>query len=290
MKKYLILFAIPTLFSCNSNEKKLSEIKDSLSNVNSSISNELKVKENLLSNKEAALTEFVLSFNEIQGNLNEIKAKEKIITTNTTGKDINKSNKEEIIADIQSIYDLLDKNKKRIAGLNKKLKDSNFRITEIELAVNNLKSQLSDKESEITDLKRKLQNLKVDFANLTTRYVEEQELSDLKTQQLNTAYYVIGSKKDLSKKGVITKKGGFIGLGKVVELNTASVNGNYFTKIDITKTKEITIHGDKVKLVSPHPTDSYKLIEGTASIDKIIILDPEKFWKTSKYLIITSEK
>ena len=100
---------------------------------------------------------------------------------------------------------------------------------------------------------------------------------------------MVGHKKDLVKKGVLNKEGGFIGMGKVVELNT-QLDPNFFTKIDISQTKEITIHGDKVKVVSSHPADSYKLVEGSASIDKIVILDADKFWSISKYLIITSEK
>jgi hypothetical protein len=289
MKKYLILMMLPALFSCGTGEKKQTAMEDSLSNVNKNIKNELKDKEDLLADKDAAMTEFIKSFNEIQGNLNEIKAKEKIISVSSGDKEFKKSNKDQIISDIQTIYDLLDKNKKKIAGLSKKLKNSNLKIEELELAVTNLTNQLADKETEITGLKSNLETLNVDFANLKVRYAEEEQESNLKTEKLNTAYYVVGSKKDLTKKGLITKKGGFIGIGKVEE-SSAVVDGNYFTKIDITQTKEIPIHGDKVRLVSIHPADSYKLVEGPASIDKIVILDAAKFWSTSKYLIITSEK
>jgi hypothetical protein len=289
MKKFLILIAVPTLFACGSGEKKQTAMEDSLSNANMVIKNELKDKENLLSTKEAAMTEFVRSFNEIQANLNEIKDKEKIISTSSKDKELNKSSKDQIINDIQAIHDLLDKNQQRVASLSKKLKNSNLKIDEIELAMTNLKNQLTDKETEITDLKGKLEKLNVDFATLKERAAGEQLESNIKTEKLNTAYYVVGSKKDLTEKGVVTKKGGFIGIGKVVELNT-KLDPNYFTKIDITQTKEIAIHGDKVKLISSHPIESYKLVEGPASIDKIVILDAEKFWSTSKYLIITSEK
>ena len=289
MKKYLILIAIPALFACGSGEKKRTAMEDSLSNANMAINNELKDKEELLSSKEAAMSEFVRSFNEIQANLNEIKDKEKIISTSTKDKELNKSSKDQIISDIQAIHDLLDKNQQKVAALNKKLKNSNLKIDEIELAMANLKNQLTEKETEITDLKSQLEKRNVDFASLKARYDDEHTASDVKTEKLNTAYYVVGSKKDLTEKGVVTKKGGFIGLGKVVELST-KLDPNYFTKIDITQTKEIPIHGDKVKLISVHPVDSYTLIPGTGSIDKIVILDAEKFWSASKYLIITSEK
>lgn len=289
MKKYLILLVIPALFACNRGEKKQAALADSLKNVNMSIKNELKDKEDLLNTKESAMAEFITSFNEIQKNLNEIKYKEKIISTSSNGKEIKKTNKDQIIADIQAIYDLLDKNKQKMASLNKKLKNSNLKIEELDMAITNLTNQSNEKEVEISGLKNQLEKLNVDFASLKQRYVEEQQIVAMKTEQLNTAYYAIGSKKDLTKKGLITKEGGFIGLGTARDLST-SLDPNSFTKIDITSTTEIPIHGERVKLISTHPEGSYKLVEGSASIDKIVILDPAKFWSISKYLVITSEK
>ena len=289
MKKYLILGLIPAFFACTQGGSKQTALADSLSGVNDNIKNELLVKEELLNNKEVAMNEFVASFNEIQGNLNEIKEKQKIISTKSEGVEFKKSNKDQIISDIQAIYDLLNKNKQKAASLAKKLENSNLKTDEIRLAVSNLTNQVNDKESEITLLKSNLEKLNVDFVNLKMRFNEEVEESNIKTDKLHTAYYVIGTNKDLAENGVITKTGGFIGIGKVAKLNE-SLDKNYFTKIDITQTREIPIHGDKVKLVSTHPADSYKLIEGSASIDKIVILDQEKFWSVSKYLIITSEK
>lgn len=287
MKKYLIIIGIAALTACtNGSGKKNTTLEDSLSTANLNMQNELKTKEDLLNSKEVAMTEFLNSFNEIQFNLNEIKTKEKIISASSSSKDIRKANKEQILNDIQAIYDLLDKNKKKVAGLNKKLKASNIKVNEIELAMSNLKEQLNSKEHEIANLQSSLEALNVDFANLKVRYIDEQQESELKTEKLHTAYYVIGSKSELMNKGIITKKGGFIGIGKVSELNT-TIDENDFTKIDISQTMEIPIHGDKVKLVSTHPLGSYKLVEGSASIDKIMILDPEKFWSVSKYLVIT---
>ncbi len=289
MKKYLILLTLPALFSCNDENKKQTALADSLKNVNAGIKSELVDKENLLNSKEAAMAEFVRSFNEIEKNLNEIKEKEKIISTSSSGKEINKSSKEQIIADIQAIYDLLDKNKQKVYSLNKKFKNSNLKIEELELAMRNLSNQSYEKEVDISGLKNRLENLNIDFASLKERYDEEMQLSAEKTEQLNTAYYAIGTKKNLIKKGLISKQGGFIGIGRVVDLNN-TLDTKSFTKIDISRTREIAIHGDKVKLISTHPEDSYRLIEGSASIDKILILNPAKFWSISKYLIITSEK
>jgi hypothetical protein len=289
MKKYLILLGIPAFIACTGESKKQAAVADSLRSANTNIKNELMDKESLLNSKEAALAEFVSSFNEIQKNLKEIKEKENIISSSTKDKELRKSNKDQIIADIQIIYDLLDKNQAKVASLNKKIKDSNLKVDELEMAITNLNNQSAAKEVEISDLKTRLEKLNVDFANLKVRYTVEQQASSLKTKQLNTAFYVVGTKKDLLKKGLIDKEGGFIGIGRVLEISE-TLDDNYFTKVDISETKEITIHGDRVKLVSTHPAGSYKLVEGTGSIDKIMILDAAEFWKASKYLVITSEK
>ena len=290
MKKYLIVFAAAALFACNTEEKKRAAfVADSLSRENIVINNELKEKDSLLNTKEAAMTEFIQSFNEIQENLNEIKTKEKIISTSSGDTEFRKSDKEQVISDIQMIYDMLNKNKQKVANLSKKLKASNLKSGQLELAVTNLTNQLLEKESEITELKNNLEKLSVDFTNLNVKYNQEKAESDLKTEKLNTAFYVVGTTKELKNNGVITKEGGFIGIGKVAELSS-TLNSDYFTKVDITKATDIPVSGKQVKLITPHPANSYKMVEGASSIIKLTITDSEKFWSISKYLIISSDK
>lgn len=290
MKKYLIVFVAAALFACNTEEKKRAAfVADSLSHENIVINNELKEKDSLLNTKEAAMAEFIQSFNEIQENLNEIKTKEKIISTSSGDTEFRKSDKEQVINDIQLIYDLLNKNKQKVANLSKKLKASNLKSGQLELAVTNLTNQLLEKESQITDLKNNLEKLSVDFTNLNVKYNQEKAESDLKTEKLNTAFYVVGTIKELKNNGVITKEGGFIGIGKVAELSS-TLNSDYFTRVDITKATDIPVSGKQVKLITPHPDNSYKMVEGASSIIKLTITDPIKFWSISKYLIISSDK
>jgi hypothetical protein len=92
----------------------------------------------------------------------------------------------------------------------------------------------------------------------------------------------------LKEKGVINKVGGFIGLGKSTKLND-DFNKDYFTKIDVSAVSSISIGAKKAKLLSNHPTSSYKLV-GEKSVEKIEILNAEDFWSNSKYLVITIEQ
>jgi len=122
------------------------------------------------------------------------------------------------------------------------------------------------------------------YTLLFDAYLDMTELAEQATVELNTAYFAYGTKRELKDNGVITKEGGFIGIGKTSKLKN-DFNDNYFEKIDITQKKEITIVGRKPELVTSHPSSSFKLEQGDES-SKLTISDPEKFWGASKYLVI----
>ncbi len=288
MKKYLIVIGFSALFACNPETSKRTSLADSLASVNSGLAKELKEKDTLLTSKEAAMAAFIKSFNEIQQNLDAIKEKEKIIMPGSGTAELKKSDKDQIISDIQTIYDLLGKNRQKAITLGQKLKAANLKADDLETACTNLTNELTKSESEVTDLKTKLADLNIDFSELKIKYTEEKQEADLKTQKLNTGHYIIGSAKDLAKKGLITKEGGFIGIGKVSGLSK-SFDENQFTKIDIVQTTEIPLSGKRIKILTVHPGNSYKLVETAGTVSKLVILDPDKFWGASKYLIITAE-
>ncbi|HNV95212.1 MAG TPA: hypothetical protein PKG63_01960, partial [Bacteroidales bacterium] len=109
-----------------------------------------------------------------------------------------------------------------------------------------------------------------------------------KTEELNTAFYVIGSKKELMENKIITKEGGFVGIGKIEKLRE-DFNKDYFTKIDITSLNEISINASKAKIITSHPNGSYKIEMNGKKVDKITIIDKKTFWSVSKYLVIVIE-
>ena len=261
--------------SCGSGEKEPNPLADSLSAIE-------KEKVHFIE-KEKALQDFVTTFNEIQSNLNEIKEKEKIVTASSKGGDV-KSKEDQIKEDIQAIYDLMGKNKSRINSLTKKLKASKSQIKGLEEMIANLEAQLEAKDNEIAELKSVIEALNIELSNINTNYQEAEQEVEAKTDKLNTAFYAIGTAKELKEKGVTTKEGGFIGLGKSTKVKD-DFNKEYFTKIDVTQTMSITIGAKKAKVLSSHPTSSYKLV-GEKTVEKLEILNAEEFWGASKYLVI----
>ena len=282
MKKLILIL---TLFSlgfaaCNNKTEEVNTLADSLSNVNDGL-------KMVVTEKDASIESFIVAFNEIQENLTEVKAKQKMISTNSSDAELKKNMKEQIIDDIQSINELMDKNKQKISNLRSKLEKSNGKVDELEKMITFLTTQLEERDLEIVDLKNQLERLNIEVTESTAKYEEKTEESDQKTAQLNTAYYAIGTSKELKEKGVLTKEGGFIGLGKTKKL-AGDFNKNYFTKVDILQNKSFSLNAKKAKLITTHPSSSYK-IEGVKTADKLTILNPQEFWGASKYMVLVIE-
>lgn len=266
-----------SLTSCGGDkEKEANPLADSLQSVNGNLNGKL-------SEKEAALQEFITNFNEIQENLNTIKEKEKIVTSASTHGDV-KSKEDQIKEDIQAIYDLMSKNKNRIGSLTKKLKNSNLKLEGLEKMIENLQNSINLKDAEIADLKNRMEGLNIELSNLTTNYQEVEAENEVKTNEINTAFYAIGTAKELKEKNVISKEGGFIGLGKTTKVK-ADFNKDYFTKINIEQVNSINIGAKKAKIITSHPSNSYKLV-GEKPVEKIEITNAKEFWGASKYLVI----
>jgi predicted nuclease with TOPRIM domain len=160
--------------------------------------------------------------------------------------------------------------------------------------IENLQNTINQKDEEINDLKNKIEGLNIELSTLNTNYKSLDNNyknvsaeSAAKTEALNTAFYAIGTSKELKEKNVISKSGGFVGLGKTTKISD-EFNKEYFTKINIEQTTSINLGAKKVKILTSHPKSSYKLV-GEKPIEKIEITNPKEFWSASKYLVIIVE-
>lgn len=282
MKKYIILIGLPLMFACKGGNKEVVSDRtnvnaDSLNTLNSELSGQLE-------GKEATINGFLKSFNEIQENLNAIKSKQKTVLAQTEGVETKKSRHEQIISDIQFINDLLDQNRKTLNSLTEKLRTTDLKNDELNKTISHLNTQVNEKEQEIDFLKTRLSSLNIKLNETDEAYQKARKESLAKTEALNTAYCSIGTAADLAKQGVVTKQGGFIGVGKLKELDPNVAKG-MFSPVDIYQTKEISIAAKSVKIITEHTKGSYKL-DNTYHLKTLTILNPDEFWKTSRYLVI----
>ena len=282
---YLLLIAV-MISATGCNRKEIARLKaknDSLMMAGSS--------------KDANLVEFVDAFNSIQSNLDSIKQKEKIIDkTAKGGFEVKGDRKEQIQGDINYIYSMLQKNRLLVADLSAKLKKSNKHVAELEKMIDNLNKQIAEKDGQIAELKEELNkmnikvqnlssevtNLNTNVSNLSNENKDKQKVIEEKTAELNTAYYIIGTVKELKEKNII-KKEGFLGTAKDVNNN---IDKSLLTKVDITTLTSIPIMKKKATIISTHPASSYK-IEGEKTADKLVILNQAEFWSLSKVLVIS---
>jgi chromosome segregation ATPase len=259
----------------------------------------------MLDERDSVMNEYLSFVTEIEKNLNEIRERESLISLEDGElQGDNQEQRAQLLKDLQTINALMAENKERIATLSSSVKSSKYQINKLKELVAELQKNIEVKSEEVEKLNQQMaflteenQILKVQvdslFAENETKgqTIEEQsekikELDD----KFHTAYYASGSIEDLKAKSIIEKEGGFLGIGSVKQLNQ-NINLNELDSIDIRNTYSIPVHSKKVELVTEHPSDSYEMIidEDNKQVDKLVILDPEKFWASTKCLVMITK-
>jgi ACT domain-containing protein len=246
-----------------------------------------------LTERDSLINEWVITFDEIEKDLNVIKEKENIISMESADREFSKDRKDQILKDIEYINTLLDQNKKKIASLNAQLKNSGGTIKSLQNKVAELEASMLQRENDIAELKTALvekdfeiEQLNTRMADLQITIAENDEKLNNQTDEMNKAFLASGTYKALKAKGLVSKEGGFLGIGKKEAL-MEDFSDSLFAQIDITDTRTIPVNSKVVKLVTEHPTSSYELIrDDDNKIAYIEITDPEQFWKISKYAVV----
>ena len=69
-------------------------------------------------------------------------------------------------------------------------------------------------------------------------------------------------------------------------LRETNANLDYFTKADMRELTTVNTYAKKAKLLTTHPSDSYKLEKDANKQYVLTITDANKFWSVSRYLVI----
>lgn len=259
--------------------------------------------------RDSEINEMMGTLNDIQAGFSDINAAEQRVTVAQQGE--NGSNTAIIRENIQFIAQRMAEQRELIKKLQQQLRETGFHGDELKKTIENLTVQLSQKDTElkklraeldaknihITELDQTITDLNKDVSDLnesvSTLTNENSDLAQQNTnlqnenttqsqtisnqdKQLNTAWYVFGTKSELKDQHIITD-------GKVLQ---GSFNKNYFTKIDIRVTKEIRLYSKSATLLTTHPANSYTLAKDTSGQYVLRISDPQNFWSTSKYLVV----
>lgn len=242
----------------------------------------------VIAQRDSEINDMMGTFNEVQEGLRQISEAEGRVALAKNGEGT--SSKQKMKEDIQFIAAQMKKNKELIAKLQKKLEGSSLNATQLKKTIEGLQAQLVEKEKQLQDLREELDkkdihimeldesvnNLNTNVSNLKTESQKKTETINAQDKQLNTAWYVFGTKKELKGQRILEN-------GRVMNGN---FNKNYFTKIDIRNTTEIKLYSKSAKLMTAHPSSSYTLVRDANKQYTLRITNPHIFWSTSKYLVV----
>ena len=232
--------------------------------------------------------------NEITDGMEQIKSLENILTVSNGVKGETPAQKEQILADIAAIQQALQDRRERLEELEKKLNSSsltNSKLTQTieslklqidnqSKEIDNLKGQLADAQTQINTLGQTVDSLNTTVTTVTDQRDQAQQMSQQLTDELNTCYYAIGSKKELKDNKII--ESGFL---KSTKISESGFDLSFFNKGDKRTLKSIPLHSNKAKVLSRQPASSYSITEQGGQ--KVLnITNPDEFWKMSNYLVV----
>ena len=288
MKNLKYFFLSLITISCVSNSESVSEESrriDSLQSLLSSKDQAINSLEFQKLNDDSIVNLYALYIQKIKENINEINKQELIINNKKNNPDFIEKDTTDIIKSIKILSKKLKENESMILALNNAVKLEKDKNSLFASRVSDLREEIAQSNREVYYLKEELNSMNASFDAIFKKYnLQNKKISDL-NQKLNEVAYVIGSKSELLENGVLTKSGGLIGIGKTRKLNS-DLNTDYFTYVSKYKFQKIPLGFKTVRLMTSHPTDSYRLSNSNEIIDSLIIINQNDFWRNSKFLVV----
>lgn len=288
MKNFKYFFLSLITISCVSNSETVSEESrriDSLQSVLSSKDQAINSLEFQKLNDDSIVNLYALYIQKIKDNINEINKQELIINNKKNNPDFIEKDTTDIIKSIIILSKKLQENESMILALNNAVKLEKDKNSQFVSKVTDLREEIAQSNREVYYLKEELNSMNASFEAIFKKYnLQNKKISDL-NQKLNEVAYVIGSKSELLDNGVLTKSGGLIGIGKTRKLNS-DLNTDYFTYVSKYKFQNIPLGYKTVRLMTAHPTSSYRLSTSNEIIDSLIIINQDDFWRNSKFLVV----
>lgn len=234
--------------------------------------------------------------------LDSIRIQEGILTVrkDENGKPLKR---DQIRQNLKLLSEVIQRQKERIEELESKLTDEGKTTAYYKTLVAQLRKDIAAKDEEILRMTRELSQknetiaqlntevttLKNDVADISAKNKEQEKKIDeqaktitAQTVKMNTAYVMIGTKKELKKAGLLKNING----GK---LDPEGIDLSLFKQMDLRKVQEFKIDSYKPKILTTHPKSSYELSVDEDSDDDVSFLkikDPATFWSMSNFLII----
>ena len=244
--------------------------------------------ERIIAQKDNEINDMMSTFNDIEEGFRQINEAENRVSLAQKGE--GSSSRERIRENIQFIQSTMQRNRELVNKLKQQLRESSVSSEQLRRTIENMVAQLDEKEQQLQKLRaeldakdiriaaldEKIADLNENVTTLSTDNSEKQQTINTQDKQLNTAWFVFGTKDELKEQRILKD-------GRVLQ---SDYNKDYFTKIDIRVDKEIKLYSRSAKLLTAHPAASYTLQRDANKQYVLRIVDPQSFWSTSKYLVV----
>ena len=242
----------------------------------------------IIAQKDNEINDIMETFNQIEAGFKEINEAENRVSLMKDGEGANR--RQQLVENVQFISATMKENRTLIEKLRRQLRESSVKSDNMKKTIENLVAELEEKDNQLQQLRAELDAKNIHIAeldqtisglndnvtNLQTESSQKSATIQAQDKQLNTAWFVFGTKKELKEQRIIDGD-------RVLESN---FNKSYFTKIDIRVEKEIKLYSKYAKILTMHPSDSYTLEKDANKQYVLRITNPQIFWSTSKYLVI----
>lgn len=291
LKFILLLWAFASILACKNERVDMAgymKERDSL------------IIENQANKEELAELNSIIST--VSAGLDSIAIQEGILYSGKT-RDGVALNRNQIIANINSMAEILKRQREKIQSLQDSLamrsanpNKSSQSIEKLQNVIAFLNKQLAEKDNEIQSLRRDVNSknkdinqLRTSLSDMRNRAEKAENRTQVVTQALakqdeiiNECYIKIGTKKQLVASGLL--KGGFLQKKKV---NYEDVDKSKFNAVDIRKFREVTLKSNNPKILTPQPSNnSFHFEENGYGTCTLVITNPTQFWSVSNFLII----
>jgi chromosome segregation ATPase len=254
---------------------------------------------------DSIMNQILDAYNDIDSTTRLIQEKKAFINNMAKKSHLTKSDKELVLAEMDTINMLLDMNRSKVSDLEENLENVSSGAKAADIVLQSMNEKNTYADDEVVDMKKDLAQISKDFSELFEEYVyKEAENMEMKEQltsaaeklelaqgkldeaqeKLESAWYVVGTKDELKAKGIVYKKGFF---------DNNSVNEDFdhsqFKKVNIYEFKEIILNVKKINVVTTHPSEAYESVGIKKKVSKFVITNPDQFWSVSKALVIEIE-
>lgn len=288
MKKYVVLcigFLACGMCACVENSGKYKALRmraDSLETLSAAQNREL----------EGVLAEV----NDITAGMQALREAESLLTLETHGEGGAESPSVRSLSglrsEVQAVTEAIAGYKLQIAALEKR---NRSRSAEFGRMIDNLNAELGVRARKISEITARLAaadkelaakaeeigRLVQDADSLGRENKEGRMMIAHQDQVIHSANYLIGTRRELRRAGVISRQGIFC-----PPVVSPGVGDEGFIGVDIREATAIPLNSRRARILSAHPAETYMFEAGEDGNLVLKIDDPAAFWRQTKYLVV----